>query len=147
MELHRAVQRHGPSAVLLDYFIFPLMLHHRRLARTREGKPISVETLETLVRSQKISKAMSLARTKHDVEVRGLPAQARPTRHQICAVVNDKFPAPPTPNIPCQPTSPTKTGRRVRSTGALGRTNKSRSACGGLAGRASWWTRTSCASR
>ncbi len=28
--------------------------------------------LETLVRSQKISKAMSLARTKHDVEVRGL---------------------------------------------------------------------------
>jgi hypothetical protein len=104
VELHRAVQRHGLSAVLLDYFIFPFMLHHPRLPPTREGKPISVETLETLVRSQKISKAMSLARTKHDVEVRGLPAQARPTLHQICAVVNDKFPAPPAGSIPipCQ---------------------------------------------
>ncbi len=43
VELHRAVQRHGLSAVL-HYFIFPFMLHHTRLAPTRGETHVSRDT-------------------------------------------------------------------------------------------------------
>jgi hypothetical protein len=39
VELHRAVQRHGLSAVLLDYFIFPFLLTTRDWHQREKGNP------------------------------------------------------------------------------------------------------------
>ena len=94
--LAETIGRHGRAATLLDYFALPFIHEHPRAA-PREGDTgtIKVETLRQLVREYKLSKAMSLARTKYDAEVRHLPTTARPTKAQIERTVADKFPDPP----------------------------------------------------
>ena len=95
--LTECIQRHGRAATVLDYFALPFIREHPRAApREGDANAIKVETLRQLVREYKLSKAMSLARTKHDAEARGLPTMARPTKTQIERTVAEKFPDPPT---------------------------------------------------
>jgi hypothetical protein len=80
----------------LDYFVLPFVRAHPRAAPLDGGRnTVKEETLKHLVREGKLSKAMGLARMKHDAEERGLNTTARPTKAQIERTVADKFPGPP----------------------------------------------------
>ena len=102
--LTECIQRHGRAATVLDYFALPFIREHPRAApREGDASTVKVETLRQLVREFKLSKAMSLARTKHDAEERGLPTMARPPKAQIERTVAEKFPDLPT-NVEAIPT-------------------------------------------
>jgi hypothetical protein len=120
--LQPTVQQHGFAAPILDYFIFPFMLHHPRPALSVEAKPITTKTLTLLMRWQKVAQAWKMARVKYDAEVRGLPAQACATADQVRDLVRRKFPPPPlnAEAVPIQadlPKQDWKTDRRTQWSG------------------------------
>ena len=92
--LVQQINAHGRAAVVLDFFVRPFVHAHPREALQSGTNTIKVETLKHLVREGKLSKAVQLARTKYDSEVRNLPSLARPTKEQIERTVRDKFPGP-----------------------------------------------------
>ncbi len=84
---------------MLDFFVRPFVHAHPREALQSGANTIKVDTLRHLVREDKLSKAVQLARTKYDAEVRHLPTLARPTKEQIeprgsSGQYRDKFPEP-----------------------------------------------------
>ena len=92
--LAQEINSHGRAAVVLDFFVRPFVHAHPREASQSGANTIKVDTLRHLVREGKLSKAVQLARTKYDAEVRHLPTLARPTKEQIEQTVRDKFPEP-----------------------------------------------------
>jgi hypothetical protein len=96
IHLVEQITQYGRAATLLDYFALPFVRAHPRAAPPDGGRnTVKEETLKHLVREGKLSKAMGLARMKHDAEERGLNTTARPTKAQIERTVADKFPGPP----------------------------------------------------
>ena len=92
IHLVEKIARYGRAAALLDYFVLPFVRAHPRAAPLDGGRnTVKEETLKHLVREGKLSKAMGLARMKHDAEERGLNTTARPTKAQIERTVADKF--------------------------------------------------------
>ena len=81
--LTQEIHRHGRAAVVLDFCVRPFVHAHPREASQGGASTINLETLRHLVREGKLSKAIQLARTKYDAEVRHLPTTARPTKEQI----------------------------------------------------------------
>jgi hypothetical protein len=126
IHLAERITQYGRAATLLDYFVLPFVRyaptqgqHHQ----TGVATP-SEETLKHLIREGTLSKAMGLARMKHDAEERGLSTTARPTKAQIERTAADKFPGPPedAEAIPMHAELPAQdwmqTGGQGKSTGA-----------------------------
>jgi hypothetical protein len=74
--LAQEINSHGRAAVVLDFFVRPFVHAHPREASQSGANTIKVDTLRHLVREGKLSKAVQLARTKYDAEVRHLPTLA-----------------------------------------------------------------------
>jgi len=100
-DMKQQIKKFSLSAVILDYFILPLVRDNARETPDDDAergleKPPARATLTALIRDGYFSKSMSLARRKFDMEhpePNSTTRRQKPTIAKIKAVAADKFPA------------------------------------------------------
>ena len=88
------VRRHGKAAVVLDYFVLPIMERHPRKAPEDGGvyNAATAESLHKMAKTRKLSKALKYAVQRLAVEKAPGMRRMRPTKEEVEALIEEKLP-------------------------------------------------------